>query len=297
MMDDDWELTCFVDTGEFPLRVETYVPDGIEDQLEDLPFEVTGTVHHTGKEEMMAKKVARKKAAKKYAAGKAARTKKKEGKKRKKTGDVYDRIRKQREDRERGGGGGFWKPPKGTSIVRCLPFEHDGEPEIAILNARHWGIEDGQRGQVQCSGRDNCPVCEYLESDEPTDRIKQRLRRVRRYLVNVVVRSSPLHDNEDAQAIADLPVTVWEGREDDPGLEDLIIGPDAASNVLDPKKGRDFKIIRKGDGLRTRYEVSPMPKGRPIGMDVNPRDLIDMIAKMEKGEEELAEILEHIKEL
>lgn len=305
--------------GVFGCEESLYAPEDFED-WDDLPFErVAGSrVIRIGKDELMAKKKKAKAAKEKYAAKTAARVrgakKKKKtsatAKKKKKkkvrfrtkiTGklgkskDVYDRLRQRRETRMRGAGGGFMRLQKGNNIVRPVPFEHDGYEELFVEQARHWGVDDGEHGNVLCPGEESCPICALLDTDELSEDLSDKLQPARKYIFNGIGREWPENEDEDAAGVFEVPVSVVEGRDDDVGLEEYIL--ERVPHALDPKRGMDFRITKKGSGWKTRYPVTPMPKPSALGMAVNPKDLVEMTERNTKSEEELAELAEHIKTL
>lgn len=198
--------------------------------------------------------------------------------------NVYDRVRAQREQMKRRGGGQYYRFPKGRSIIRLLPFEHAGSEEIFVENLRHWNLDPSNKGaNVQCLGED-CPICN--EVSEMTEKNAGKFRKRRNFLANAIVRKSPDHEGKDALVIAQLPVGVYEQ------LSDFLVGEGSEDcpNALHPKKGRDFKVTRTGESLKTRYVVNAMRNPSALGMD-NP-EVYDLIDRQEAGRRSLEDVEE-----
>ena len=206
--------------------------------------------------------------------------------------DVYQRTAVESQEMARRSGGDFWNPPSGNSTIRILPFKHGDDEHAFVEDLRHWNLDPNNRGaNVQCIGED-CPICTLV--GELPEKKAGELRKRRKLLANAVVRRSPDHDDKDAQVLAQLPVSVYRELAAYIGGEKMHLCP----QCLDPKKGRDFKITRSGKGKTgTKYVTVPLQAKSPIGMDVDPIDLIDRKEANMKTEEEIQIITDELEKL
>lgn len=213
---------------------------------------------------------------------------------------VYERLEEQQE--RRSGGQRFWKPPKGVSQIRLLPFTHDGEEDIFVCLRNHW-IRDGenpnQRKPILCmdSLDAECPICTLMDSLD--DEAQEALRPKRTYLVNLVVRRDPEADGLDAFRVAELSSSCVEVTDRANGLSRFLKpkSTDFVKDALDPKKGRDFRIKRTGEGMKTRYITEKMPKATAIGnVETDVIDLWDTVEKRAKDAAEMKEIVKLLSE-
>jgi hypothetical protein len=206
--------------------------------------------------------------------------------------DVYQRVAVQQQQMARRSGGDFWNPPKGRSTIRIIPFLHGEEEHVFAEDLRHWNLDPNNRSaNVQCIGED-CPIC-TLVGEMTNEKRQKDLRRRRKILANAVVRKCPDHDDKDAQVLAQLPVTAYNEIAAYIGGDKMQQCP----NALDPKKGRDFKISRSGEGFKTKYTVVPLTAKSPVGIDVEPIDLIDRKEANMKSEEEIQTTADELEKL
>lgn len=174
----------------------------------------------------------------------------------------------------------FWKPEEGKNYFRAIPFEHKGKQELYVENVRHWRCPVGAEKPaiLRCKGEEDCPICEILPelSSELADGYKG-VGPSASILINGVVRDG----KKDRHVVAELPVSVVTGKkgmegffdEDDPDFVD----------VFDAEDGYDFVIVKeKSDKGRISYSVRLANKSTPIGMDVKPRDLYEIVTKFDE---------------
>lgn len=199
--------------------------------------------------------------------------------------DFLNRSRKELENARKAGSGEFWKPLEGRSIIRIFPFEHKGETCLFVKDTRHWAIDGNLKSNVACPGN-GCPICELKGDIDETQYGK--IRPQTKYLVNAVVRK---HDGAtDKQVIAQLPKGAYTD------LLAYAVGEDPdVENALDPEEGYDFKVVRAGKGLETKYTVMPMPAASAIGMQVKAVDLYDKL-KAPLAEDAMEKIADTIRE-
>ncbi len=185
-----------------------------------------------------------------------------------------DRLAKIKEklkntDMSSGGGGGFWAPPVGKSVIRILP--EVGEMEYFFQTVgKHILSADGKKS-VYCpdftsEGELDCPVCELVddlrkEKDAASKQLVGQLARRRSYWMNVIVRGS-----ETAG-----PQIYTPGVQVFSSLTSVIEDPDYG-DITDVEKGYDITIEREGTGLDTEYEVRP--RRNPSKLSDDP-DLVD----------------------
>lgn len=204
-----------------------------------------------------------------------------------KKSDFLDRMKSQLEGMKASGSQGrFWKPSEPRQMIRIFEFESDGEIFTCIEDKTHWRIDPRQSGSnVPCLGS-NCAICDL--KDSLPDKTWNRIKPSRKILVNAVVRK--LDGKKDQQVVAQLPATVAEKI-----LEYAAqFAEEDGENVFDYKHGRDFRITKTGEGLKTRYDVTPSGKTSDIGVSVTSVDLFTKLRKTpSSGEyERMAEMLE-----
>ncbi len=186
-------------------------------------------------------------------------------------GDVYDRLRARDEERRRSSGRSYWRPAIGSSTIRVVPFEHEGEEEVFVEQHSHF--MEKKAAPILCIGSD-CPICKQLKTSDSDG--KDRRRRSRQFLFNAVVREHPEHDDQDTLCVCQVSPTVYSRTKnsDRAGLFDYLAGDQAIPSALDLKKGRDFKIVGT-KGQFTKYKVVPLNRPSAVGMEVNPVDLLE----------------------
>jgi hypothetical protein len=224
------------------------------------------------------KKVVKKKApAKKVAKKKAP---KKQVKK-----DVYARERERHENRKRNGGSTqFWAPKDGRSIIRPFSFvDENGDELVFVEQAQHWGLGEDGRENIRCMG-DDCAICCLQDTLSEKNWNKVRVRR--KFLCNVIVREGG-EDGEDVHRVARLPVTVYDA------LCEYLFDEMADEDPLNTEDGRDFRISRTGEGLKTKYKVFPLQDQRDLGLECEPFDLFTKLGP-EADESAQAEAVEDI---
>lgn len=216
--------------------------------------------------------------------GKTKKTKKTTEKTGKKlAGSIYQRSRERAEQALSEMSGSFWKPQDGRNVVRLFTFvDDDGMEQLWAREVRHWQVDtDNPNVSVNCPGRETCPICKVL--DELAKPVAEKVRPQKKDLCNCVVRSA---DGEDQQKIAQMPVSVSKQL-------DQLVGDPENFGCLDLKKGRDFIITRTGKGFQTKYNVMPMAKEKPIGVEVEPVNLAKRIRETDMETlENIASLLE-----
>jgi len=178
--------------------------------------------------------------------------------------------------------GRFWRPENGKNVIRILPFEHEGETLLYVVQRRHFGVHPDYP-VLPCYGK-NCPICALRSHlDEETGR---SLRPREHYLMNIVDRG-----NEDAGVqVFGAPVTVWED------IVDLVLDEDYRG-ILDRETGRDIIIMKTGSGLETKYKVRPGVRDSKVSPDLQPRDLVALVESQDRVSlEQLQQIAESLVE-
>jgi hypothetical protein len=190
----------------------------------------------------------------------AKRTKRSSKRSSKKTGgNVYSRLREQYENAKNRGGEDYWRPPMGRSVIRPLVFQDEaGEDTLAVKDTRWWGLDGNNKTNLRCPDKwEDDPVAQLKEYLEEEDWDTLRSKRRTQWLLNVIVISEGKNDVHEWK-IARMPVTVY--RE----LLDLIAGEksEMCPDALHPTKGYDFRIVRSGEKLETRYTVIPTKRDK-----------------------------------
>lgn len=236
----------------------------------------------------MAKKTKKKAVKKKADKKKAAKTTKKKKKSAPSTNsDVYDDLREDAEKTQKFSGSDFWSPPKGKVMVRPVPFvNEDGKHKLIVEQVQHWVQLGDKKRPYPCGSLEDpedCPLCQLQESSKLTDKMKNQIKASRRYLMNLIVRESVDHDDEDTLVIGQLPKTAAIGGRDHKGIQDHILSDDL-KDPLHPKTGRDFRISKSGSGFKTVYSVVPHVKSSPWKIAVTPVDLSKFTKRMPLNE-------------
>lgn len=173
-----------------------------------------------------------------------------------------------------GGNKKFWGPSskeEGTFPIRFLPpmkklsetkfyFPHKihfvGGVPFECLNQ---SIED-EKGNFHEAER--CPVCAYVkklystsERDSDEWKLAGQIKAKQRYISRVVVRGK---DKPEEPEFYEYGPTVWKK------LYHIIVESDFG-NIIDPKNGRDFHLVKTGTGRNSNYDTStPAAEKTPV---------------------------------
>lgn len=163
------------------------------------------------------------------------------------------------------GGGGFFSPPDGRSVIRILP-------EVGSM-----GFFYQQVGTHMLPGMDNkkqfycpnytsegelpCPICDYVEElkragDKASLSLAASLRVKRKFWMNVIDR-----ERESVGPQIFTPGVMVFSQ-----ISSLVSDPDYG-DIYDINKGIDLIIERKGKNLDTEYQVKPRRDSTPLHKD------------------------------
>lgn len=175
---------------------------------------------------------------------------------------IRDKL--QKTDLSSGGGGGFWSPPVGKSVIRIMP-------EVGNMSfffqpvGKHNLTPDGKKS-VYCpdftsEGELPCPVCEFVDDlkssgDSASKKLAGQLARRRSFWMNVIVRGA----EEKGPQIFTPGVTVM-------GFISAIIADPDYGLITDVNEGFDITIEREGKGLDTEYQVRARRNPSPLSDD------------------------------
>lgn len=165
----------------------------------------------------------------------------------------------------RSGGGGFFSPPDGRSVIRILP--EVGEMQFFYQQVgSHMLPGSENRKQFYCpnftsEGELDCPICDYVEElkrsgDKASLALASALRVKRKFWMNVIDR-----DHESVGPQIFTPGVMVFGQ-----ISSLISDPDYG-DIFDVDKGIDIIIERKGKNLETEYQVKPRRDSSPLSED------------------------------
>ncbi|MFA5035632.1 MAG: hypothetical protein WC479_00445 [Candidatus Izemoplasmatales bacterium] len=165
----------------------------------------------------------------------------------------------------RSGGGGFFSPPDGRSIIRIMP--ETGEMTFFYQQVgTHTMPGTDNKKYFYCpnftsEGELDCPICDYIEDlkragDKASTALANTLRVKRKFWMNVINRDQP---NVGPQ-IFTPGVMVFSQ------ISSLISDPDYG-DIFDIKDGIDIIIERKGQKLETEYQVKPRRDSSPLSDD------------------------------
>jgi hypothetical protein len=152
----------------------------------------------------------------------------------------------------------FWKLKEGRNVVRILP-PWEGADEFYKPYGQHFKIGLEGKTIVYCPNDTlglPCPVCDGIKAmwkgaDAAGDEeLKKRLKDISstpRFMVNLIDRKEP----EKGIQQGDIPKSVMES------IWNKMVDPDAGvGDITDPKAGYDVIIVRRGEGINTKYDVS-----------------------------------------
>jgi hypothetical protein len=165
----------------------------------------------------------------------------------------------------RTGGGGFFSPPDGRSVIRILP-------EVGKMSffyqqvGTHMLPGSDNKKQFYCpdftsEGELPCPICEYVEElkkagDKASLALASSLRVKRKFWMNIIDRD---HEGQGPQIYT--PGVMVFGQ-----ISSLIGDPDYG-DIFDPENGIDLIIEKKGQKLETEYQVKPRRQGTLLNED------------------------------
>jgi hypothetical protein len=165
----------------------------------------------------------------------------------------------------RTGGGGFFSPPDGRSVIRILP-------EVGKMTffyqqvGTHMLPGSDNKKQFYCpnftsEGEMDCPICDYVEElkkagDKASVALASQLRVKRKFWMNVIDRD---HEGQGPQIFT--PGVMVFGQ-----ISSLIGDPDYG-DIFDVEDGIDLIIEKKGQKLETEYQVKPKRTSTPLSDD------------------------------
>jgi hypothetical protein len=165
----------------------------------------------------------------------------------------------------RSGGGGFFSPPDGRSVVRILPEVGDMQFFYQQVGSHMLPGSDNKK-QFYCpnftsEGELDCPICDYVEElkkegSKASLALASALRVKRKFWMNVIDR-----DHESVGPQIFTPGVMVFGQ-----ISSLISDPDYG-DIFDIEKGIDIIIERKGKNLETEYQVKPRRDSSPLSED------------------------------
>lgn len=186
--------------------------------------------------------------------------------------DMYDRLEQRLANSSRSFGD-FWKVPEGKSVIRVIPFQHDGQSEVFVAETGHFFARE-KKG-FSCSG-ETCPICEWAE--DQVEEVRRNYFPNTKYLANVIVRGGG-EGGKDVLVRTRLAKTIVEGIKarkgstGRPGIMELA----KQYKAFHPETGRDFTINRGMDAKGfVEYTVTVSQKPSRVGMVVKPVDLMNM---------------------
>lgn len=171
------------------------------------------------------------------------------------------------EDREARGGGVFYRPPVGESLIRLLPAREDASGRAIVKGGTHWVGGRSVACPVACRLGESCFLCdradELFRSGDAADRAEARELSVRiRFYANVYNPRDP-----------SMGIKVWEfGRQVYDQLMRYMADPDYG-DVTDLDTGYDFVVERVGERLKTRHFIRARKSPSPVIQEI--RDLLD----------------------
>lgn len=155
----------------------------------------------------------------------------------------------------------FWRPSKAKTTVRILPpIKANGEKLPFFEHRVHWvngqPYECLNQTTVDKDGAMHtaceCPLCKMArtlyntKTDDAVD-LAKKISGKTRYVVRLIVRDDPEHATEPV--FYELPFSIYEK------IKNAILSKEWGS-LFGPLDGRDFDIIKTGEGMYTNYDSS-----------------------------------------
>lgn len=155
----------------------------------------------------------------------------------------------------------FWRPTKQKTTVRILPpIKANGEKLPWFEHRVHWissqPYECLNQMAVDKDGNPHspceCPVCKmartlYNTKTDDATALAKKISGKTRYVVRLIVRDDPEHAN--TPVFYELPFSIYDK------IRNAILSKEWGS-LFGPLDGRDFDIIKNGEGMYTNYDAS-----------------------------------------
>lgn len=173
-------------------------------------------------------------------------------------------IAEMNKDKE-GGSKKFWSPgskEEGTFKIRFLPpMSKNGEKKFYFDHKVHFigGVpyeclnQSAEDANGNFHEAEKCPVCHFVkklystsERDSDEWKLAGQLKAKQRYISRIIVRDK---ENPEIPEYYEYGPSIWKK------LYHIIVESDFG-NILDPKDGRDFNLIKSGTGRNSNYDAS-----------------------------------------
>jgi hypothetical protein len=197
----------------------------------------------------------------------------------------------------------------GATHFRILPTYPGARAWFRDVWKHFFMVQQKKQVRICPRGEDQyCPICEvgntlHEQNTEESVKAASELRPTRRIAVNGIVTAAPpnVEFEQDKVYVIELPTrvhrTILEMDRDVQSGYDDVTGERHAGRG-EGLQGFDFRLVKKGTGLRTEYTVLPVPQRKELqsdlaarGIDINSLKLIDLAdACKPDAVEELEEI-------
>ena len=177
----------------------------------------------------------------------------------------------------------FWRPSKAKTTVRILPpIKANGEKLPWFEHRVHWvngqpyeclnqtAVDKDGAMHTACE----CPLCKMArtlyntKTDDAVD-LAKKISGKTRYVVRLIVRDDPEHATEPV--FYELPFSIYEK------IKNAILSKEWGS-LFGPLDGRDFDIIKSGEGMYTNYDSSSFKPMTSKIADDNQK-IVDILTK------------------
>lgn len=177
----------------------------------------------------------------------------------------------------------FWRPTKQKTTVRILPpIKANGEKLPFFEHRVHWingqPYECLNQTVVDKDGNmhtaTECPLCKMAKTlyntktDDAVD-LAKKISGKTRYVVRLIIRDDPEHS--DNPVFYELPFSIYEK------IKNAILSKEWGS-LFGPLDGRDFDIIKTGEGMYTNYDASSFKPMTSKIADDNQK-IVDILTK------------------
>lgn len=177
----------------------------------------------------------------------------------------------------------FWRPTKQKTTVRILPpIKANGEKLPWFEHRVHWinsqpyeclnqmAVDKDGVAHTPCE----CPICKmtrslYNAKTDDATALAKRISGKTRYVVRIIVRDDVEHANEPV--FYELPFSIYEK------IKNAILSKEWGS-LFGPLDGRDFDIIKTGEGMYTNYDASSFKPMTSAIADSNQK-IVDILTK------------------
>jgi len=215
----------------------------------------------------------------------------------------------------------YWKPQKGVNKVRILPpWTDEGFYAGSFWREvwQHWNAGPEKAGPVLCPAKTpgatdtDCPICALVEqlksqkSNPEAQELAKDFKAKVAYNMSIIDLKDPLYTSKDLTewkntrpeteapfAVGDPKVQVYAATSTVyEGIATLVLSNEL--DITDLEAGHNIQITKSGDGLNTKYTVTPEMKPTKVPLPVD--FTIPNLANVGRSFQTVAEMLKVLSE-